>query len=134
VFLIDDDQPGPRRREHRRARADDDARLAVRDPLALVASLGLREPRVQDRHSVTEARAHAADRLGRKRDLGHEHDRAQPPLQCCGARLQVDLRLPRAGRAVQKKGAAARVDRADDAFDRDALFWCELARLGLAAE
>jgi hypothetical protein len=31
-------------REDRRARADDDARLAARDPLALVAALGLGQP------------------------------------------------------------------------------------------
>src|SRR6185503_9014146 len=70
VLLVDDDQPETgHRREDRRARADDDAGLAARDPLALVAALGVGQPGVQDRDAVAEARADAADGLRRERDL-----------------------------------------------------------------
>ena len=45
MLLVDDDQAEPaHRREDRRAGADDHARLAARDPLALVAPLGVGEP------------------------------------------------------------------------------------------
>src|SRR5438552_14508407 len=91
VLLVDDDQAETaHRREDRRARADDDARLAARDPLALVATLRVRQPRVQDRDAVAEARADPADRLRRKGDLGHEHDPPEPALEQRGAGLEVD--------------------------------------------
>ena len=99
MLLVDHDQPEPaHRREDGRARADDDPRLAGRDPLALVAALGVGQPRVQDRDAVAEAGAYAADRLRRERDLGHEHDRPEPALERRRAGLEVDLGLARAGR------------------------------------
>ncbi len=67
VLLVDDDQPeAAHGSEDRRARADHDPRLAARDPLALVAALGLREPRMENRDAIAEARVHAADRLRRQ--------------------------------------------------------------------
>ena len=64
------------RREHRRARADADPRLAAAQALPLVVALALGELGVQHRHGVAEARHEARDDLRRQRDLGHEHDRA----------------------------------------------------------
>ena len=62
VLLVDADQADAvHRREDRRARADDDTRLAGRDPFALVAALCVGQPRVQDRDRVAETRAEAAD-------------------------------------------------------------------------
>ena len=107
VLLVDDDQAeSPHRREHGRAGADDDARLAARDPHALVAPLGIAERRVQDRDALAEAGAHPPDRLRRERDLRDEDDRAEPALERGGARLQVDLGLAGAGR--RRRGAGCR--------------------------
>ena len=81
--------------------------LAIR--CALVTALRVGERRMQDRHPVAEARAHAADRLRRERDLGHEHDRAEAALEHRGARLQVHLGLPGAGRAVEQERSRSAV-------------------------
>ena len=134
VLLVDADQPEVAdRRENRRPRADDDARLASRDPLALVASLGVGQTRVQDREPVAEARREAAGRLRRQRDLRHQHDRAEPALERRRARLEVDLGLAAAGRPREQEVSAA-PERADDAVDRGALLVGQLLRLGLARE
>ena len=135
MLLVDDDEPEPGDgREDRRARADDDARLPARDPLALVAPLGVRERRVQHRDAVAEARREPADGLRRERDLGHEHDRAAPALERGGAGLEVDLGLAAAGRAVEEDVAAAPVERGDDRLDGLSLRRRQLRGRGLAAE
>ncbi len=119
LLLVDDDQAEPvHRREDRRAGADDDPRLAGDDPRTFVAALGVGERRVQDRDPVAEAGPHAADRLRCERDLRNENDGAEAALEDGGAGLEVDLRLPRAGRAPEQEGAPAAVDRADDPRDR----------------
>ena len=78
-------------------------RLAARDALALVAPLGVGQPRVEDGDAVAEARAEAAERLRRQRDLRHEHDRAAPALERRRAGLEVDLGLAAAGRAGEQE-------------------------------
>src|SRR5205823_5615492 len=99
VLLVDADQPEPaHRREDRGARADHDTRLARGDPLALVPALGLAEARVQDGDAVAEPRLEATERLRCQRDLGDEHDRAEPALEHRGAGAQIHLGLARAGR------------------------------------
>ena len=81
MLLVDDDQPEVGDgREHRRARADRDARLARAQPPPLVVALALAERRVQQRDGVAEARLEARDGLRRERDLGHEHDHALAAL------------------------------------------------------
>ena len=118
MLLVDADQAEVRhRREHGRARADDDRRLARDDPLALVAPLGLGAARVEDRDPVAEARLETAERLRRERDLGHEHDRAAPSLERRRAGLEVDLRLAAPGRAREQQVRAAAVERLDDPRD-----------------
>jgi hypothetical protein len=68
---------------------------------------------VQHRHLPREAGGEAPERLRRECDLGDEHDRRQTACERFSARAQVDLRLPAAGRAVQKEGAAG-AERPDD--------------------
>ena len=89
---------------------------------------------MQDGDRVAEARAEAADRLRRERDLGHEHDRAAPALERPGARLEVHLGLPAPRRPVQEDVAPARVERGLDAGDGLDLSLGQLLRLGLARE
>ena len=136
MLLVDDDQPEPaQRREDRRARADDDPRLAARDPLALVAALGVRQPRMEQGDALAEAGAEAAERLRSERDLRHEHDRAETPLEPGGAGLEVHLGLAAARGAVEEEiGAFAAVHRADDASECGLLLGRQLGRRGLAAE
>ncbi len=136
VLLVHADQSQPAHRgEDRRAGADHDAGLAGCDPHALVPPLRLAERGVQDRDPVAEAGAEAADRLRRQPDLGDEHDRAHPPLERRVARLEVDLRLAAAGRAVQEEiRAEPLVHRADDPPHRGLLRLAERRRLRLAAQ
>ena len=136
VLLVDDDQPdAAHRREHGRARADDDARLAARDPVALVAPLGVAERGVEDRHDVPEARPKPAHRLRGERDLGHEHDRPEPARERRSAGLQVDLGLATARRPLEQDVLAdPLVERGDDLLDRSVLVRRELGRLELAGQ
>ena len=135
MLLVDDDQAEPAdRREDRRAGADDDARLAARDPLTLVAPLRVGEPRVEDRDPVAEARADPADGLRRERDLGHEHDRAEPALEHRGARLEVHLGLAGAGRAVEQEVSPSPASIAATIRAIAAAARAELRRLVLAGE
>ena len=97
MLLVDDDQAEvARRREHRRARAHADARLARAQPPPLVVALAVREPRVQHRDGVAEAGVEAGDGLRGQRDLGHEHDRRRGPPERRAGGAQVDLGLARA--------------------------------------
>ncbi len=104
VLLVDADEPEPLdRREDRRARADDDAGLPGRDPLALVAALRLRQARMEHRHAVSEPSAEARRGLRRQRDLGDEDDRAEPARERLLAGAEVDLRLAAPGRPVEEQ-------------------------------
>jgi len=136
VLLVDDDQPdAAHRREHGRPGADDDPRLAPRDPVALVAPLRRPERRVHDRDAVAEPATESSHRLRRERDLRHEHDRPEPALERRRTRLEVDLRLAAAGRPLQQDVLAdALVECRDDPLDRRALLVRQRLRLGLAAE
>ena len=116
MLLVDDHEAEvAHRREDRRAGADDDPRLAARDPIALVAPLGLPERRVEDRDRVAEALPEAADRLRGERDLRHEHDRAEAARERRLAGLEVDLGLAAPGRPdEQEVRRRALVEPADD--------------------
>src|SRR2546430_2807314 len=131
MLLVDADQAEPgHRREDRRARADDDRRLAGRDPFPLVAPLRVRQGRVEERDAVAEAGAEPPQRLRRERDLRHEHDRPEPALERHGARLEVDLCLAAAGRAVEEDVAAlAAVEERRDPLERAPLRVAQALRL-----
>ncbi len=103
MLLVDDDQAEiVDRREHRRARAHADARLALAQAPPLGVALGGAQPRVQHRDGVAEALDEARDDLRGERDLRHQHDRAAALLERGRGGLQVDLGLARAGHAVQQ--------------------------------
>ncbi len=104
MLLVDDDQADAcERREHRRAWPDAHPRLAAAQPEPLVATLPLRQRRVQDRHHVPEPGLESPQRLRRHRDLGHEHDRGPARVQHRLDRAEVHLGLARAGDAVQQE-------------------------------
>ena len=106
MLLVDDDQPEvAERREHGRAGADADARLAGAQAQPLVVALALPERRVQHRDDVAEAGLEAPTGLRRERDLGHQHDRAASGLRAPPG--------PRAGRprscpSRSRRGAGSR--------------------------
>jgi len=120
VFLVDADHAEARNgREHSRPCADDDRRFAARDADTLVATLGLRQGRVQNRDAITEAGAEAPERLRSERDLRHEDDCAPSAFEGGRTGLEVDLRLAAAGDAVQQEGRCLPgVERADDPCER----------------
>ncbi len=103
-------------------------RLTRRDPLALVAALGLGQRGVQHGDAVAEALAEAAERLRRERDLRDEHDRAASARERGLARADVDLGLAAARRAVEQDVAAVAVEQLVDARERTRS--CVLGQLG----
>ena len=108
VLLVDDHQPEVGHgREDRRARADGDPRDPVANAAPLVAALSGGELRVQQGHPVAEARPEAGERLRGQRDLGDQRDHAPPPLERGLGARQVDLRLARAGDAMEQELAGA---------------------------
>src|SRR5207244_3380861 len=79
VLLVDADHADVRERgEDGGPGADGDAGPTSENALALVASLGLGQAGMEQRHRVAEASAEAADRLRRECDLRDEDDRAAP--------------------------------------------------------
>ena len=133
VLLVDDHEAEvAHRREDRRARADDDPRLAAGDPIALVAPLRLPERRVENRDRVAEALPEPAHRLRGERDLRHEHDRAAAASERRVAGLEVHLGLAAPGRPhEQEVSRRSIVEAADDPRDRRLLLGRELVRCGL---
>ena len=104
VLLVDDHHAErPHRREDRRARAERDADLAGAETPPGRQALLRRQPAVQHRHVLAEARPKPRRQLRRERDLGHQHQGALPGRARGRDDLQVDLRLPGAGHAVQEK-------------------------------
>ena len=108
MLLVDHDQAEVlERREHGRARADADARLAARAAAATRRSARRGVSRECRTATVSPKRsAKRADGLRRQRDLGHEHDRRAAALERGAHGAQVDLRLAAAGHAVQQQALA----------------------------
>src|SRR6185437_7460502 len=69
--------------------------LADAQATPLLAALGDRQARVQDRDRLAEALDEAPDDLRRECDLRNEHDRTTSTLQGLGCDPQVDLCLAR---------------------------------------
>ena len=135
MLLVDADEPETRERgEDRRARPDHDRRGAGRDALPLVAPLGLGQRRVQHGDAVAEACSEAADRLRRERDLGDEDDHASPLPQRGLRRLEVDLGLAAAGRAVEQETTALAFESLGQPGQRLELRLRQLSGPGLAAQ
>ncbi len=122
VLLVDDHHAErPHRREHRRPRAERDADLAGAQTPPGRQPLARRQPAVQHRHVLAEARPKPRRQLRRQRDLGHQHQGALPGRARRRDDPQVDLRLPRAGHAVQEKAGEPAPERAAERGDRRGL-------------
>ena len=104
VLLVDDDQPQvDERREHRRARADDDAHLPAGDGGVGEQPLPRGETRVQHGDpGAGEPPLDARDGLPREADLGHEQEDRAAGLERRLRRLEVHLGLAAPGDAVQQ--------------------------------
>ena len=102
VLFVDDHhaQVGERR-EHRRARADQDAMDAARALQPDVEPLRVRERGVQ-RGGGPEALPKARRGLRRQGDFRHQHQRLFAALQDFGDDAQIDLGLAAAGDAVEQ--------------------------------
>ena len=106
LLLVDDDNAEIfRGREHRRARADNDARSAGLYLLKAVVPLTGRQRRVQNRDFFAEPGGKLPQKLWCQPDFGHEHDGAFALLERVCDQLQVHLRLAAAGHAEQKCGS-----------------------------
>ena len=104
MLFVDDDQADVlERREHRRARADDDVHVAAADALPLIVPLAVREAAVLDGDAVAEALAEERRDDRRERDLRHEHEHAPARVADARREPQVDLGLAAAGDAVQQR-------------------------------
>ncbi len=123
VLLVDDHEAEPPdRRKHGRARSDDDVGLAATDPCVRGGAHAVGQPRVQHRDAGPEARSDAPRRLGGERDLRHQHDGGEPPVERRGDRVQVDLGLPRPRHPVHEQSAPlARAEGHVDTRDRGRL-------------
>ena len=119
MLLVDDDEAEvDERREHRRARADDDAHLAARHGAVGEQPLPRRQPGVQDGDLLAgEAPLDARHRLAGEPDLGHQEQDRAAGLQRRLRGLQVHLGLAAAGDAVQQHLVAG-VRLAEDAVQR----------------
>ena len=109
MLLVDDDQADVlERREHRRARADDDVDVAAADALPLVVALAVGEAAVLDGDALAERLAEQRGGGRRQRDLRHEHQHAAAGVADAGREAEVDLGLAAAGDAVQQRDAELR--------------------------
>ena len=106
MLFIDDDQPEIlERREDGAARADDDPRAARLNLVPFIVPLAFGQMAVQDRDHLLrlgEAALESLDRLRRERNFRNEHDGRFPAREGRTDRLQINLRLPAAGHAVEQ--------------------------------
>jgi hypothetical protein len=108
VLFVDDDEPEiGDRREHRRARAEHDARFSGNALAPGREPLGIGERGVQHRHRRIEALAETRDQLRREPDFRHQHQRALTASQRVVRRMEVHLGLAAAGDAIQQEGRKA---------------------------
>ena len=122
VLLVDDHHAErPHRREHRGARAERDANLARTETPPGGEALARRQPAVQHRHVLAEAGPESRGELRRQGDLWHQHQGALPGRARRRDDLQVDLRLPGAGHAVQEKAGEPTPERAAERGHRRGL-------------
>ena len=92
------------RREHRRARADDDVDVAAADALPLVVALAVGEAAVLDRDALAEGvRGRAPRPPASARFRAPASARRGPASRTARGEAQVDLGLAAAGDAVQQR-------------------------------
>ena len=110
VLLVDDDETKvAERAKERRAGADYHAGRTAGDHIPLVQTLAGRKARMEHGDRLAKARTEAADGLGRKRDLGHEHAGRTAGRQHALNRREVDLGFAGAGDAVDQHHVAMSV-------------------------
>ena len=107
MLLVDDDEAEPlERREHRRARADDDVDVAAADALPLVVPLAVGQAAVLNGDAVAERlRGRATATAGVSAISGTSISTRRPRVADGGGQPQVDLGLAAAGHAVQQRDA-----------------------------
>ncbi len=103
LFVHHDQGEVAHRREHRRARPHDHARIAVADAVPLLGPLGIGERGVQDRDLVSENLMQVGGGLRRQADLRHQQDRRPAGGEHVLHGRQVHRRLARAGDAEQQR-------------------------------
>ena len=105
MLLVDDDQAEiGERQEERGARPDDRARFAAGDRPPCAFALPRREAGMPLRGPRAETGREPVEELSGQRDLGQEHQRLPAQPQRLGDRLEIDLRLARAGDAFEQGG------------------------------
>ena len=109
LLVDDDDAEVAHGREHRRARADHDARPAGLDLFEAVAALSGGQRRVQHRDQIAELCGELPQHLRRQSDLRDEHDGALSGLERVRDQAQIDLRLAAARHAEQQRGLRLRL-------------------------
>ena len=120
VLLIDDeDGEIAERQEQSRARPGDDLHLALRDAGPDAGALARADAGMPFRRPRAEARRESVEELRRQRDLRHQDQRLPSLRRGFRDRLEIDLRLARAGDAFeQSDGEGARLDLGDEADGR----------------
>ena len=104
LLLVEHDQPQlAQRREHRRARAEHDVRLAAADALILVIALGQAKATVQQRHLRAEIGREPRHHLRRERNLRHQNHHGFPLAQQLLRKADIHKGLAAAGHALQKR-------------------------------
>ena len=108
VFLIDDDQAGPRQRgEDRRAGTNNNGCVAVAGSDPGIQSLAIIQAGMENHHRCAEALLKAAQGLGGQADLRDQYQRLVAAEQAALNGLQIDLGLAAAGYPFQQPGMKA---------------------------
>ncbi len=136
VLLVDDDQAEiGEGQKQRRARPDDRPRLPARDRAPGPLPLALGQARVPFRRPRAEPRREPVEELGGQRDFRQQHERLPPLPQRLGDRLEIDLRLARAGDAFeQRRGKGAGRDAGGEVVGRGLLVGVEDRRTEVGIE
>ena len=135
MLLVDDDEPEVGHRcEHRRARAEHDARLAAEG--VAPGARGARASVSAECSTASGAAKRSRKRpseLRREPDLGHQHQRARARREHALDEPQVHLGLAAAGDPVQHEGGEARRARRRSAATASALLARRAAGPGVRA-
>ena len=111
VLFVDDDQAERRHRQHEGgARADRDLRRSGRRCAPDLTPLGPCQVRMPGRRADAEALLEPGEPLRSERDLRQQDDGLPALAQRRGNRLEIDLRLARAGHAFEQEGGITPAD------------------------
>ena len=106
MFFVDHDEPEIlQRREHRAARADDDARATGMNLVPFVVAFALGQMAVQNGDCLLRLGKPAFetfDGLRRQRNFGHENNCGASAVQRCADGLQINFGLAGARDAVEQ--------------------------------